>query len=115
VDGQIIGGVVHGISNTLFERLVYDASGQPLTTNYGEYPMAIASEMPRIEIEHMVTPSPNNPLGVKGAGEGGTIPALAAVVNAIEDALKPYGAVIDYYPVSPPYLLDLIERAKGAR
>lgn len=114
VEGQIVGGVVHGISNALFERLIYDSSGQPLVTNYGEYPMAIATEMPRIEIDHLVTPSPLNPLGIKGAGEGGTIPALAAIVNAIEDALKPFGVVIDYYPVTPPYLLDLIDKARAA-
>ncbi len=112
VEGQIVGGVVHGISNALYERLIYDPSGQPLTTNYGEYVMATATEMPRIDVDHIVTPSPLNPLGIKGAGEGGTIPALAAIVNAIEDALKPFGVVIDYYPVSPPYLLDLIDRAR---
>jgi carbon-monoxide dehydrogenase large subunit len=112
VEGQIVGGVVHGISNALYERLIYDPSGQPLTTNYGEYFMATAPEMPRIDVDHTTTPSPLNPLGIKGAGEGGTIPALAAIVNAIEDALKPFGVVIDYYPVSPPYLLDLIDRAR---
>ncbi|HET7197680.1 MAG TPA: xanthine dehydrogenase family protein molybdopterin-binding subunit, partial [Burkholderiales bacterium] len=79
VDGQIAGGVAHGISNVLFERMVYDReTGQPQTTNYGEYLLVSAPEMPRLHLAHTETPSPWNPLGVKGAGEGGTIPCLAA-------------------------------------
>ncbi|MCZ6510015.1 MAG: xanthine dehydrogenase family protein molybdopterin-binding subunit, partial [Alphaproteobacteria bacterium] len=96
VDGQIIGGVVHGIGNALFERMIYDDQGQPLTTNYGEYLLPLASEMPHIDIVHQETPSPLNPLGVKGAGEGGTIPAAPAIVAAIENALSDFGVVIDY-------------------
>lgn len=75
VNGQIVGGVVHGIGNALFERMVYDRdSGQPPTTNFGEYLMPGALEMPRIHVEHMESPPPINPLGVKGAGEGGDDP-----------------------------------------
>lgn len=113
VDGQIIGGVVHGIGNALFERMIYDAQGQPLTTNYGEYLLPLATEMPRIDIVHQETPSPLNPLGVKGAGEGGTIPAAAAIVAAIENALADYNVVVDYYPVGPQYLTELIDAAEG--
>lgn len=109
VDGQIIGGVVHGIGNALFERMIYDDQGQPLTTNYGEYLLPLATEMPRVDIVHQETPSPLNALGVKGAGEGGTIPAAAAIVAAIENALVEYGVVIDYYPVGPQYLTELID------
>ena len=109
VDGQIIGGVVHGIGNALFERMIYDEQGQPLTTNYGEYLLPLASEMPHIDIVHQQTPSPLNPLGVKGAGEGGTIPAAPAIVAAIENALTDFGVVIDYYPVDPQYLTGLID------
>lgn len=111
VDGQIIGGVVHGIGNALFERMIYDDQGQPLTTNYGEYLLPLASEMPHIDIVHQETPSPLNPLGVKGAGEGGTIPAAPAIVAAIENALSDFGVVIDYYPVDPQYLTGLIDAA----
>ncbi len=111
VDGQIIGGVVHGIGNALFERMIYDDQGQPLTVNYGEYLLPLASEMPHIDIVHQETPSPLNPLGVKGAGEGGTIPAAPAVVAAIENALADFGVVIDYYPVDPQYLTGLIDAA----
>ncbi len=111
VEGQIIGGVVHGIGNALFERMIYDDQGQPLTTNYGEYLLPLATEMPHIDIVHQESPSPLNPLGVKGAGEGGTIPAAAAIVAAIENALADFGVVIDYYPVDPQYLTRLIDMA----
>lgn len=112
VHGQIVGGVIHGIGNALFERMIYDDQGQPLTTNYGEYLLPLASEMPRVDVTHMETPSPLNSLGVKGAGEGGTIPAAPAVVAAIENALEEFNVVIDYYPVGPQYLCELID--KGA-
>ncbi len=106
VDGQIVGGVAHGISNVLFERMVYDReTGQPQTTNYGEYLLISAPEMPRLHVEHMETPSPWNPLGVKGAGEGGTIPCLAAVVAAIEDAI---GTKVNEYPLSPERVAELL-------
>lgn len=108
VDGQIVGGVAHGISNVLFERMIYDReTGQPQTTNYGEYLLISAPEMPRMHLAHMETPSPWNPLGVKGAGEGGTIPCLAAVVSAIEDAL---GVTVNEYPLSPERVLELLEK-----
>lgn len=107
VDGQIVGGVAHGISNVLFERMIYDReTGQPQTTNYGEYLLISAPEMPRMHLEHMETPSPWNPLGLKGAGEGGTIPCLAAVVSAIEDAI---GAKVNEYPLSPERVIELME------
>ena len=109
VDGQIVGGVIHGIGNALFEEMIYDPSGQPLTTNYGEYLLPLSSEMPHIDIVHQETPSPVNALGIKGAGEGGTIPATAAVVAAIENALEPFGVIIERYPVSPERLCTLID------
>ncbi|MFM9886930.1 MAG: xanthine dehydrogenase family protein molybdopterin-binding subunit [Burkholderiales bacterium] len=115
VNGQIVGGVVHGIGNALFERMLYDRdSGQPLTTNLGEYLLPGATEMPRINVEHMESPSPVNPLGVKGAGEGGTIPGIACIVSAVEDALEPLGVKINDYPISPERLLALIgEKRSG--
>ncbi len=110
VDGQIRGGVVHGIGNALFERAVYDGAGQPLTTNYADYLLPSAPEMPRIEIEHLEQPSPLNPIGVKGAGEGGTIPAAACIVAAIEDALKPFGVTFAEHPLSPEIILKAIRK-----
>ena len=108
VDGQIRGGVVHGIGNALFERMIYDENGQPQTTNYGEYLLPLATEMPRIEILHMESPSPRNPIGVKGAGEGGTIPATACVIAAIEDALSPFKARLTHHPVSPQDIVRFV-------
>lgn len=113
VNGQIEGGVVHGIGNALFERMYYDADGQPLSTNYGEYLLPTASEVPPIDIVHQVTPSPSNPLGIKGAGEGGTIPAAAAIIAAIENALAPWQIVIDDYPVAPQTICALLDAAEA--
>jgi len=112
VDGQIRGGVVHGIGNALFERMQHDEAGQPLTTTYGDYLLPAASEMPDIEIHHIETPSPRNPIGVKGAGEGGTIPAAACVISAIEDALGATAPPITMHPVSPEQILQWINISK---
>lgn len=109
VDGQIRGGVVHGIGNALFERMIYDDAGQPLTTTYADYLLPMATEMPQIEIHHMETPSPRNPIGVKGAGEGGTIPAAACVISAVENALGPNGPFIPLHPISPQLVMKWIE------
>ncbi|MCC7345799.1 MAG: molybdopterin-dependent oxidoreductase, partial [Variibacter sp.] len=114
VDGQIIGGVVHGIGNALFERMVYDAEGQPLSMNYGEYLLPLATEMPPIAVTHIETPSPLNPLGVKGAGEGGTIPAAPAIIAAVESALGPFGVRIASHPVSPQELTELMDAGAQA-
>jgi len=111
VEGQVLGGVVHGIGNALFERMYYDDSGQPLSVNYGEYFLPLAAEMPPIEIAHQETLSPLNPLGVKGAGEGGTLPAANAVIAAIENALKPFGVVVNDYPVDPERICELLDEA----
>jgi len=107
VDGQIIGGVVHGIGNALFERMMHDDQGQPVNANYGEYLLPMACEIPPIDIVHIETPSPLNPLGAKGAGEGGTIPAAAAIIGAIERAL-PGTARLLHHPVGPEQLYALI-------
>lgn len=114
VDGQIIGGVVHGIGNAMFEQMVYDDAGNPMTTNYGDYLLPLASEMPEIHVAHIETPSPANPMGLKGAGEGGTIPAIGAMINAIEDALTPFDAYIAHYPVTPEYIVELVDSEKIA-
>ncbi len=115
VDGQIRGGVIHGIGNALYERMVYDEQGQPQTTNYGEYLLPMAAEMPRVEIIHLETPSPLNPLGVKGAGEGGTIPAANCVVSAVENALESFGVRITHHPISPMDIVDMIDAAKAGK
>ena len=113
VEGQIIGGVAHGIGNALFEWMGYDESGQPVTTTFAEYLLPTAPVVPNVEIIHHETPSTVNPLGVKGVGEAGVIPAAAAVMSAIEDALSPFGVRIAETPVSPPRLIELIDEAKA--
>ncbi len=113
VDGQITGGVVHGIGNALFEEMVYDTAGQPVSMNLGEYLMPTAPELPPIRVGHIETLSPLNPLGVKGAGESGTIPAIPAIIRAVEDALKPFGVTIDRYPLNPERIVAMIDAANG--
>jgi len=115
VEGQVVGGVVHGFGNALFERMIYEReSGQPLTTNFAEYRLPTATELPTIHVDHVETPSPLNPLGVKGAGEGGTIPAIAAVAAAVENALSHLGVRVHEYPIEPERLLALIDAARGS-
>ena len=113
VEGQIVGGVVHGIGNALFERMAYDENGQPLTTNFGEYLLPTATELPRIEVITHISPSPLNPLGVKGVGECGVIPAAAAIMSAIENALKPFNVQVTETPLFPERILALIQTSKN--
>src|SRR6202044_3795730 len=104
----------HGIGNALLEWMVYDEAGQPVTTNFAEYLLPTAPAFPMFETRYMQTPSPLNPLGAKGAGEVGTIPAAAAVISAIEDALTPFNVRIAQTPISPPQLLALIEQGRAS-
>jgi carbon-monoxide dehydrogenase large subunit len=108
VEGQVYGGVAHGVSNSLYEEAVYDEAGQPLATSYLDYALPSAREVPRVDVFHMVTPSPLNPLGVKGAGEAGTIGAPAAISGAIEDALRPFGVHVTRLPLNPSRISELI-------
>jgi carbon-monoxide dehydrogenase large subunit len=111
VDGQVQGGVAHGIGNALFEFMKYDADAQPLTTSFQDYLLPAAPDVPSCRIEHVETPNPLNPLGVKGAGEGGTIPAPAAIISAIEDALSPFGVRFTEMPLTPDRIVDALGKA----
>jgi carbon-monoxide dehydrogenase large subunit len=111
VDGQILGGVAHGLSNALYEEAFYDADGQALASSFLDYPLPSAREMPRLELFHLTTPSPINPLGVKGAGEAGTLPVPAAVANAIEDALRHFGVRVNRMPLNPARISDLVHES----
>jgi aerobic carbon-monoxide dehydrogenase large subunit len=114
VEGQVVGGVIHGVGNAFFELMLYDGAAQPLSTNFGEYLLPLATEAPDVEVLHMTTPSPLNPLGLKGAGEGGTIPAIAALLSAVENALEPFGVRITEAPITPARIVALIgEAARG--
>ncbi len=113
VDGQIHGGVAHGIGNALYEEVIHDENGQILNGSYMDYYLPGAMEVPRMDVAHIETPTPLNPLGCKGAGEGGTIPAPTAVALAIEDALADLKVKVDRIPVSPEVLHDAIAQAKA--
>lgn len=112
VEGQTRGAIAHGIGNTLFEWMGYDETGQPTTTTFADYLLPTATELPKISTSYCESPSPNNPLGVKGAGESGVIVAAPAVVSAIENALEPFGVHIAQIPVPPQKLLELIARGR---
>jgi carbon-monoxide dehydrogenase large subunit len=111
VDGQIHGGVAQGIGMALYEELAYDAEGQPLFGSFMDYVLPTAAEIPRLRLDHQVTPSPVIPGGTKGVGEAGAIGSPAAVVSAIEDALRPQGVKITEMPVTPDKILAWIAEA----
>lgn len=108
VEGQLHGGIVHGIGNALFEWMGFDENAQPVTTTFADYLLPTATELPAIELLFHESPSPFNPLGVKGVGEGGTVPVAAAVISAVENALEPFGVRISRTPVSPVDILTLL-------
>jgi carbon-monoxide dehydrogenase large subunit len=112
VEGQVHGGVAHGIGMTLYERMRFDETGQPLTVTYADYLLPTSDCVPPIEIHHMESPTPLNPLGVKGAAESGTIGAPPAIVSAIEDALRPLKVRITDLPVTPDRLRAVISAAQ---
>ncbi len=113
VDGQVQGGVAHGIGNALLEWMQYDDNAQPLTTTFADYLLPMATDVPTCAIAHVETVNPLNPLGVKGAGEGGTIPAAAAIIAAIEDALSPFDVHFAETPLMPERIVAAL-RAAGA-
>jgi len=113
VDGQIHGGVAHGIGNAFLEEIVYDDAGQLVTGTLMEYALPRAADVPSLEVGHVVTPSPLNPLGVKGAGEGGTLPAPAAIANAVADALRPLGGELTEMPLTRERLWRRIQAARS--
>ena len=110
VDGQIQGGVAHGVGNALLEFMAYDANAQPLTTNFADYLLPSSTDVPAVKSVHLETPSPLNPLGVKGAGEGGTIPAAAAIVAAIENALQPFAVRFTDSPLTPDKIVAALRK-----
>ncbi|HUI49791.1 MAG TPA: molybdopterin cofactor-binding domain-containing protein, partial [Acidimicrobiia bacterium] len=107
VEGQIAGGVVQGIGNALFENLAYDDDGNPVATTFADYLVPSAAEVPMLEFGHVETRSPG-PGGYKGVGEGGAIGAPPAVVNAVADALSPFGINVTRLPVTPPSIVELL-------
>ncbi len=115
VEGQVHGGIVQGLAQALFEEAVYDEQGNLLTSTLADYLVPSAAEMPSFTLDSTVTPSPSNPLGVKGVGEAGTIAAAQAAINAVVDALRPLGVTDMRMPASPQRVWATIQEAKGAR
>ncbi|EBU7498108.1 xanthine dehydrogenase, partial [Salmonella enterica subsp. enterica serovar Typhi] len=112
VDGQVRGGVVQGIGSAMFEHFIYNEECQPLTTNFADYLMPLAPEIPDIEVHHIETPTPLTPLGAKGLGEGGAIGPAAAIANAVANAL---GVSVPSTPVNTNAIWNLSShlRAEG--
>ncbi|WP_028058514.1 xanthine dehydrogenase family protein molybdopterin-binding subunit [Candidatus Solirubrobacter pratensis] len=112
IEGQIHGGVVHGIGQALFERIHYDETGQLITGSFVDYALPSAADVPSFETDRTETPSPVNSLGVKGVGEAGTIAASATVTNAVIDALRPLGVTYLNMPLNPQRIWEAIQEAK---
>ena len=111
VEGQIHGGVAQGIANALYEEVVYDDDGNILTGSLADYLVPTMAEIPRLEIHHLETLTEASVTGAKGVGEGGTIGAPAAVLNAVSDALAPFGVGIFEMPITPQRILQLLGEA----
>jgi len=112
LEGQIQGGVAQGIGGAFYERLAYDDDGQLRNASFMEFLIPYATEIPDVVIGHLETPSPLNPLGVKGAGEAGVIPVGAVIASAVEDAL---GVRVREMPLSPQRLFELRQQAASSR
>ncbi|MGH7247543.1 MAG: xanthine dehydrogenase family protein molybdopterin-binding subunit, partial [Pseudomonadota bacterium] len=115
VEGQIVGGAVQGIGGALFEAINFDAGGQPLATTLMDYLLPTAPEIPRIRIIHQHSPSPLNPYGIKGVGEGGPIVPPAVIANAVADALRPLKAEFNETPISPQRIVEALRSESAAR
>jgi aerobic carbon-monoxide dehydrogenase large subunit len=116
VEGQILGGIAQGIGGALLEELAYDEQGQLLCTSFMDYLMPSSTEMPPVEVYvYENDPSPLNPLGVKGAGEGGTAAVGGAIANAVSDALREFGIEITDLPLSPNRLVEIITNSQRTK
>ena len=108
VEAQVVGGVAQGLGTALYEEIPYDENGQPLASTFLDYMIPGATEVPDVRVLHMETPSPHTRFGIKGMGEGGAIAPPAVVMNAVNDALRPFGATVTETPITPERILDAI-------
>jgi len=111
VEGQVQGGVAHGIGNAFFEKLVYDEQGQLMNASFADYLLPTSLDVPRVDMAHRETPAPMNALGLKGVGEAGCIPTGAAFAQALEDALSDYDLEVREIPLSPNRLFEMLQAA----
>jgi carbon-monoxide dehydrogenase large subunit len=113
VEGQLAGGIVHGIGNALFEKMVFNETGEPLTTTLADYLLPTLDVVPTVRLLHLESPTPLNPLGAKGVGEAGVLPTSPAIISAVEDALRPFGVAISHAPLTPQDILAKIQASKS--
>ncbi len=113
VEGQVLGGIAHGIGNALFEWMGFDENAQPVTTTFADYLLVTADNMPEVSLFHLESGSPFNELGVKGVGESGCLPTPAAVAGALEDALAPFRVQINQAPLTPALIWKSIRSGAG--
>ncbi|HEY5650097.1 MAG TPA: molybdopterin cofactor-binding domain-containing protein, partial [Acidimicrobiia bacterium] len=112
-DGQLHGGIAQGVGQALFEEAIYDSNGNMLTTSLMDYPIPTAGDLPTFELTRTTTPSPVNPMGVKGIGEAGTIGSAQTIVNAVVDALEPLGVKHIDMPLRPKRVWQAMQSAQG--
>lgn len=112
VEGQVHGGIAQGVAQALYEEVRYDDQGNPVTANLADYGIPSAADLPSFELDHTVTPSPRNPLGMKGVGESGTVGSTAAVQNAVVDALRPFGVWHLDMPCTPERVWQALRDAR---
>jgi carbon-monoxide dehydrogenase large subunit len=113
VDGQVHGGIAQGVAQALYEEAMYTEDGQLTSGTFVDYLVPSAADLPHYTTDKTVTPSTSNPLGVKGVGEAGTIASTPAVVNAVLDAVRPYGVADVQMPMTPARVWAAIQRAEG--
>jgi CO/xanthine dehydrogenase Mo-binding subunit len=112
VEGQVLGGIAQGFGGAMYERVEYDAAGNPLNANFMDFLVPYATEVPPVEVLHLETPSPLNPLGVKGVGEAGCIAVGAVIASGVENALAPLGAgKFHQTPITPSMIHAALEAA----
>jgi CO/xanthine dehydrogenase Mo-binding subunit len=112
VEGQVLGGIAQGIGGALYERLEYQADGNLANANFAEFLIPYATEIPDVKVLHLETPSPLNPLGVKGVGEAGCIAVGAVVASGVEDALRSLcEAKFRHMPLTPSMISEALEKA----
>ena len=115
VDGQIRGGTAQGIGTCLYEMVPFDAQGQPLASTMLDYILPGATEVPDIRVDHMRSPSPYTEFGMKGLGEGGAVGPPAAIVSAVNDALRPLNVEVHDLPLTPQRILAAIDSVTGVQ
>jgi len=115
VEGQIVGGAAQGIGGALLEEFNYDPEGQLLAGSFMDYMIPTACEIPDMQLIHQHSPSPLNPLGVKGVGEGGPIAPPAVIANAVSDALRPFALEFNRTPIKPQIILQAVRSASQFR